>query len=201
MNYPVDLESIEGNYPRSVVELVKWPIAEGKDRYGKFSIITGFEGQGGCFWCGKPFPSSNYARRYCPEKSHGDYISCSRFYNLFFWWSDASRWALRRYGYRCAFCGEEEKEVQLDRYHFRTNLEVHHIIPLEGSKRVVTPYNVWWNLLPLCVKCHKIVTKLLFEIKSGQTAENLDKFNLAKQTGQSFMQPFASVPILTKHTY
>ena len=193
-----DWFTVPGTYPKTIQELLSWQIGQGNDTYGNFTIVTGFEGTGGCFWCGKELPEGRH-RRYCPERSHKDFISCYRLYQNFFAWPDASSWCLRRYEHRCAFCGKEEEIIEDGfRHGYHSNLEVHHIFPLKGKPRVISPYNVQWNLLPLCHEHHQIVHALLRIFIAGNTASRVDVFKLAQANGQSVMESFISVPKVLK---
>lgn len=108
-----------------------------KDSFGSYKILTGNEGRGRCWWCGADFPDTR-ARRYCSRK-------CRRNYQNNFYWLWASARALKRAGYLCQDCGLRGKR----------NLQVHHIIPLNGSDRIVSALNKPDNLVVLCKKCHK----------------------------------------------
>ncbi|MHB8084353.1 MAG: HNH endonuclease [Dehalococcoidia bacterium] len=103
-------------------------------------------------------------RRYCPQRSHDEFLSCFRQYWRYFEWGSAARWCLQRYDYKCANCGSNRQ------------LRVHHIIPLEGRPRLWTPYNQPWNLIALCHVCHMEVHEAMRPSK--------DIFDLARVRGQ-----------------
>lgn len=107
-----------------------------RDSFGGYKILTGNEGSGECWWCGKKFPDT-HARRYCSNK-------CRSLYQKNFYWLWASDAALRRAGYRCQMCSVRGKR----------KLQVHHIIPLNGSDRTINTLNQPDNLIVLCKKCH-----------------------------------------------
>jgi hypothetical protein len=165
--YPEDWQKIEGNYPRTAEELVLWAHGQGKDMYGDFTIITGYEGQGGCFFCGSPFPPGR-PRRFCSAREKKDEYSCGDLYNFFFVWNFAKAWCAHRAGHKCAFCGKEEDDIWYGGEHnnerHKSNMQTHHIIPILGRVRWASPYNVPWNLLYLCTEHHKLVTQ---KIKEG----------------------------------
>ncbi|MDD5288426.1 MAG: HNH endonuclease signature motif containing protein [Dehalococcoidales bacterium] len=108
-----------------------------KDSYGFYKVITGNEGSGRCWWCGADFPDT-HARRYCSRKCRGNYQNN-------FYWTWASNAALRRDGYRCQECGVRGKR----------RLQVHHLVPLKGSNRIISVLNKPENLIVLCKKCHR----------------------------------------------
>lgn len=110
-----------------------------------YTVLTGYEGQGVCFWCGGELKGK--LKRYC--RGH------MQEYYRHFEWSSASRWCLERYGYRCACCGRHRDNISdVGRYSLRTGLEVHHIVPLNGSTRYFSAFNLPWNLIALCHDCH-----------------------------------------------
>ncbi len=108
-----------------------------EDSYGSYKVLTGSEGTGKCWWCGKPFPD-NRARRFCS-------LPCRSKYQNNFYWTWAANNALRRARYRCHECGIKGKR----------RLHVHHIVPLKGSDRMVNLLNKPDNLVVLCKKCHR----------------------------------------------
>ena len=142
-----DLE--EMNYPETVEELIKWDTFRGGDTFGTFTVITGFEGTGRCFWCGKDIEGR---RRFCKQGS-----GCWTRYQEHFTWGYAKYECIKRYEYRCANCGVEE----IGGTNGFTNLRVHHIIPLNGANRAVSVYNIFWNLICLCHECHKEIHQAL----------------------------------------
>lgn len=136
-----------------------------RDRYGSYSLLTGHEEPGRCFWCGTEVRKS---RRYCC-KEHSD------LYWKHFGWGFAAPWCLERYNQTCADCGE------------KGGLVAHHIKPLNGAQRTWNILNRPENLVALCHKCHQrrhhppVPSKVL-DIPAWQ--DNLDK---ARQRGQLVM--------------
>lgn len=135
-----------------------------KDSFGEYSIITEHEGKGGCFWCGGAFPDKR-KRRFCKTE-------CSDEYHRHYWWGSASAWALERANYTCQKCGEKTA-TKLTQFHYSGNLVVHHIMPLNGSPRIVNALNRPDNLIVLCRKCHGIEhsKKAKAEGKQGELFE------------------------------
>ena len=82
--------------------------------------------------------------RWCSDK-------CSKFYYDAWYnnhdWSCARKAARRRDKWKCRKCNSKEK------------LEVNHIIPLNGKKRINSCLNHLENLMTLCHKCHLLETK------------------------------------------
>lgn len=106
-----------------------------RDSFGDYSILTGYEGRGGCFWCGGPFPDKR-RRRFCGEK-------CRQEYDRHFFWPVAAAWCLERAGYKCYDCGVKG-----------LRLVAHHIKPLDGQQRTYNILNRPENLVALCPSCH-----------------------------------------------
>lgn len=122
------------------------PPVKARDRHGEYQVMTGLEGTGVCWLCGAD-PGGKRYRRYC--WGHG------KIYYELFHWNYASAAALERDGYQCINCGAEGGYQKVyDEYYTKYNLEVHHIIPLEGGPRVWTFLNLPWNLITLCHTCH-----------------------------------------------
>ena len=102
----------------------------------EYVVLTGFEIlPHRCFWCGGELKGK--LRRYC-------YGHMKEYYRNFEWES-ASSWAQDRAGHRCENCGIDSKVG---------NLEVHHIVPLKGTRRYFSAYNLPFNLIVLCHACH-----------------------------------------------
>lgn len=167
-------------YPLSVEELLGWEIRQDRDSFGTFTIITGFEGTGRCFWCGEEIDGR---RRYCGHRA-----GCWTLYQQHFAWVTASREALRRADFRCENCGCEEKGVSHGWDDIMTNLRVHHIIPLNGRPRAVSVFNIFWNLIVLCHRCHLEIHTVMRELaKPGP----VDDWDLARARGQTIMEVMA----------
>lgn len=160
------------NYPQTVEELIHWDISTERDSFGVYTIITGFEGTGGCFWCGKELEGR---RRFCGHRS-GHWT----LYNNHFFWGFARYECLKRYDWCCANCGHQgpEESWQIQSI---SSLEVHHIIPLEGEARAMSPFNIHWNLICLCHKCHQQIHALMRELTKPAIK---DMFELAQERGQ-----------------
>lgn len=107
--------------------------------------LTGFERMGGCWWCGAELTGRQrkWCTRFQIKAEQGHWIN---YYNHFCW-PYARNWCIERQGGHCANCGK----------YYGSFLEVHHIIPLEGSERQWTPFNLPWNLTGLCHACHLLV--------------------------------------------
>ena len=130
------------NFPQTVEELIHWDISTGHDSYGTYQIITGFEGTSGCFWCGKDLEGKR--RRYCGHRS-----GCWTTYQNHFFWNFTRYECFKRDNYRCANCGTEAEDIPLSYFPREaytaareTQLEAHHIIPLEGRSREMSPFNL-----------------------------------------------------------
>ena len=104
-------------------------------------ILTGYENiKGICGWCGKQLTGRQ--RLWCP--GHGE------IYHEHFDWNWASSAALDRAQHRCENCGAIEKRSK----NWLINLQVHHIVPLNGGMRWLSAYNLPFNLMVLCHDCH-----------------------------------------------
>lgn len=134
-------------------ELERFDLGTIKINGTQYAVLTGYEVQDDtCWWCGGQIQGKRKTH-YCRSRSHGDFESCFRQYWSHFSWNSAVLWALRRAGRKYENCGCEEKTIPwgLD---FRSNLEVHHIVPLKGEGRFFSAFNLPWNLIVLCRDCH-----------------------------------------------
>jgi 5-methylcytosine-specific restriction endonuclease McrA len=115
-------------------------------RHKTYTHMTGREGEKGiCWWCGKP----HVRKTQCCSKE------CTNQYNNHFQWSYAAQRAIERANHKCQECGKVEGEIQSGWGCTRSDLEVHHIIPLEKhATRFVNVMNCPCNLIVLCIKCH-----------------------------------------------
>ncbi len=163
------------NFPQTVDELIHWDVSTGHDSFGVYTIITGFEGTGACFWCGADLDGER--RRFCGHRS-GHWT----LYNDYFFWGFARYECLRRYGWHCANCGSAYKP------------EVHHIIPLEGAERAYSPYNIPWNLMCLCHEHHQLIHAVLRQPK--ELLATPDLFDLALARGQAVFEPLRELASL-----
>lgn len=102
-----------------------------------YIVLTGHEGTGGCFWCGRELRGK--LKRYC--RGH-----MKEYYAHFMWNSARNRCCERQDG-RCANCGIKHDY----------SLEVHHIVPLRGEKRDFSHFNLPFNLIGFCHQCHLAV--------------------------------------------
>jgi len=163
------------NYPQIVDELIKWDTYTDQDSFGGYTVITGFEGTGRCFWCGKDISGR---RRFCKKGS-----GCWTRYQEHFNWGYAKSQCLKRYDYRCANCGVEGIGLYMGEN--MTNLRAHHIIPLNGEDRAVSVYNIFWNLICLCHKCHLLIHAVM---RDQAISKVLDNFILAEARGQGVFE-------------
>lgn len=127
----------------------------GRDRYGEYTNMTGFEKPGKCFWCGIDVRKG---RRFCCNE-HGDN------YNNHFNWRFASAWCYERYKDRCGHCGS------------RFMTEVHHIIPLDGEFRTYNIKNRPENLILLCHECHLKAHEELRQVERQKLIDNAELNN------------------------
>lgn len=167
------------NYPKTVDELIHWNNYKDRDSFGTFTVITGFEGTGRCFWCGEELTGR---RRFC-----GHNKGCWTRYQEHFTWSYASSRATKRANYKCENCGKEEIDIPIisSKYNERSGLETHHIIPLNGKDRAVSVYNIYWNLICLCHDCHMLLHAVL---RNQSASKAIDIFKLAAIRGQGVFE-------------
>ena len=121
-----------------------------KDKHGRiYHYCTGYEGQNRmCWWCGQPFESKRSRHCCCPEHTGQ--------YEKHFAWGPASRWAMERANNTCQRCGRIQGYSERTTRYFvaKSDIEVHHIIPLNGGHRDYNVLNCPCNLLCLCLECH-----------------------------------------------
>jgi 5-methylcytosine-specific restriction endonuclease McrA len=115
-------------------------VSELRDRFGSYSLLTGHEGTGQCWWCGGEYPDRR-PRRFCSR-------DCAEAYAGQFVWTIAAGRALRLHP-TCADCGAGYSRIRGVR-----NLEVHHLAPLNGEDRNHSLKNRPDNLVVLCHDCH-----------------------------------------------
>ena len=131
-------------------ELLTWEPQTIRIGYQNYTILTGFEGSGRCFWCGGDLEGK--AKAYCRGKHHMDE------YYRHFRWSYASTWAIRRAGHKCENCGKLSGIT----FDVHARLEVHHIVPFAGRHRdEFSPFHLPWNLVVLCHDCHVLLHVIL----------------------------------------
>lgn len=164
-----------------VEDIIRWDGAYDKDRWGTFHILTGYEGTGRCFWCGEEL--TGRATRYCRSKDPVHW----RLYWEHFNWGYARKWCCRRQEGICANCGWHPP-LDRDGEYSWYGLEVHHIVPLDGTLRIWTPYNLPWNLIGFCHECH-------LEVAAAMKPEKAltDPFEEALRTGQLVMECCRSI--------
>lgn len=134
-----------------------------------YLVLTGYEGTGHrCFWCGGELKGK--LKRYC----YGHML----LYYRHFEWSSARAWCIERQEGRCANCDV----FQGDR------LEVHHIVPLDGSPRYFTAFNIWWNLMGFCHDCHQEVHAAMRPLPAVRSRTIGDSWIEAKRRGQAIME-------------
>lgn len=176
-------------------EIQEFEVKTGRDSYGTFHILTGYEGTGGCHWCGAAL--TGRSTRWC-RSPHRDQEGHWHEYWKRFNWGSASFWCLQRYDHRCANCG---RSTHTDRKYLQpwdlvteyslyggywnykgiVTLEVHHIIPLNGAERIWTPFNLPFNLIALCHSCH-------LEVHAAMRPSK-ELFAVARATGQGIFEP------------
>ena len=161
------------NYPHDVNELIHWDTFTQRDSFGSFTVITGFEGTGHCFWCGKEVEGR---RRFCRGRT-----GCWTRYQEHFRWGWAASECLKRANYTCANCGIELWRAD---WHGIRRLEVHHIIPLNGEDRSVHVYNIFWNLICLCHDCHMKLHSVMRPPRLDNNSKS-DTWNEAVKVGQA----------------
>jgi 5-methylcytosine-specific restriction endonuclease McrA len=96
-------------------------------------------------------------------------------YYRHFVWGFARAWCIERQEGLCANC----------HCYFGDELEVHHIVPLNGGVRWLTPYNLPWNLIGFCHQDHLAVAAAMVPPKNSTV---LDSWEHADFIGQSVMR-------------
>jgi len=164
-------------------ELLRFDLGEITIGHTTYTVLTGFEGTSRCWWCGgephrnKKGPASHFCR------GHG------KLYHAAFNWNYASFDALERAGHRCENCGA--REIHNGQYGM-TNLEVHHIVPLNGKERFYSAYNLPWNLICLDHDCHLLIGAVMRGAAAVRRMEQKqfdgDVFRLAASAGQGMFE-------------
>lgn len=151
-------------------DLINWPGSTGRDSWGAYHIVTGYEGTGACFWCGTDLDGQH--RRYCGHRK-----GCWTAYANHFYWSYASHWCCRRQDWTCVNCGwTSPYPSRSDSY--THGIEVHHIIALKGKQRACTPFNVPWNLIGLCHGCHLEIHAAMRPPKATRPGREIERGQL-----------------------
>ena len=167
-------------------ELERFDLGTVNIRGNTYQVLTGYEvNEDVCWWCGKPIEQNKRHAHYCRGKSHDDFLSCFRQYHEYFDWQYASRRSMRKAERKCQNCGVAATDIGTRYAH--SNLEVHHIVPLKGSLRSFTAYNLPWNLIVLCHDCHQLAHAALRPPKTVRKDSKIDSWNLADKIGQSLM--------------
>jgi len=148
-----------------------------KINHTEYLVLTGWEGTGKCFWCGGELKGK--LKRYC--RGH------MRIYYQHFMWSYARPWCIERQNGLCANCGRD-----CGGRYAGSDIEVHHIVPLKGSTRWLSAYNLPWNLMGFCHQCHLDVAAAMKPEKVVITS-----WDVAKVTGQAVMELNMTQDILT----
>lgn len=135
----------------------------------RYTVLTGFEGSGKCWWCGGQL--TGRSRQYC--RGH-----MQPYYNHFMW-QNASFQAMKRADKKCENCGASHETLKAGYSGYMRNLQVHHIVPLKGSARFFSAYNLPWNLVVLCLDCHheihRIMNGMSFELRRRLNEEQARK--------------------------
>mgnify|MGYP001578585439 FL=1 len=131
-----------------------------RDQWGHYSICTGHEAPGKCFWCGAEVKNRRFCAFIGPVESYldpwthkweGDEDNgrprswCHRQYWRHFFWPSAAAWCWERAEGKCQECGTFTPEA---------SRRTHHIQPLNGSPRAWNILNRPENLLALCAHHH-----------------------------------------------
>lgn len=158
-------------------ELLRFDLGEITIGHTTYTVLTGWEGTDRCWWCGGE-PHKNKRGRpshFC--WGHGG------LYDDSFNWNLAASGALKRADYRCENCGKAENHVMR---HGMTNLQVHHIVPLNGQGRYYSAYNLPWNLIVFCTTCHLLIAAVMRGAAAVRRfdEQRQDVFRLAASAGQ-----------------
>lgn len=131
-----------------------------QDRWGTYSLFTGLEAPGRCFWCGAEVKNRRFCAFIGPVEGYLDPYThrwrgawdsqppvsyCQAQYWAHFYWGYASKWCWERSGGKCQACGQEVPE---------TSRRTHHLEALGGRPRAWSSLNVPPNLQALCASCH-----------------------------------------------
>ena len=140
-----------------------------------YTVLTGYEGTGRCFWCGGELKGK--LKRYC-------YGHMKEYYR-YFEWNSARHRCIERQDRRCANCGIHMDDMPNMGYReMQTSYRVHHIVPLNGSKWDFSAFNLPWNLIGLCHDCH---LEIHAAMRPGPHVPK-DRIEAARQVGQAIME-------------
>lgn len=140
---------------RACRTILRW--ANLRDKWGRYSICSGHEAPGKCFWCGAEVKGRRFCAFIGPVKSYLDPYThkwrqdeqpqpyCSFQYWRHFGWNSASAWCWEKADGKCQECGT---------YTEPPSRRTHHIQPLNGQPRSVSILNRPENLSPLCAHHH-----------------------------------------------
>ena len=109
-----------------------------------------------CIICNADLPKRR--QKYCSDECFMKWWGSIKINN----WSEVRKKVRKRDHYTCRRCGITNKELQskYSSLDVRSNLEVHHIIPISRGGAEFDPA----NCITLCHNCHKETTKLLAPI-------------------------------------
>lgn len=172
---------------QSGAELERFSLGAVKVRGVFYEVLTGYELEADiCWWCGKTIVQGKREAHYCRGKSRDDFTSCFREYHRHFDWAYAATWAIKRAEHKCANCGCPAKLINWGYRSLRSNLEVHHIVPLIGNSRIFTAFNLPWNLLVLCRECHLELHSVMRPPPKTKSSL-IDSWEYAEIIGQGIM--------------
>jgi hypothetical protein len=163
---------------KSGAELEQFDLGTVLIGHTRYTVLTGYEGTGRCFWCGAELKGSKlkwYCRGHMKE------------YYRHFKWRSARNWCCERQNGICANCG---KRCGCRKQRGGYSLEVHHIVPLQGGwKRYFSAYNLPWNLIGLCHDCHQEVHAAMRPPRQQRPLVGVivDSWIMARSTGQAVM--------------
>ena len=159
----------------------KGTITEQRMNMGDISF-AGHEHQGGCWFCGGDLPKRR--RNWCCDEHSRQYLK-TYFYPV------AANACLHRAGQTCENCHRsnsiifQEIRATGSNLYTDTQIEIHHIIPLEGEERTWNILNNQDNLMALCHQCHLQVHAAMREPRVPKSIRDKDGLIVAmKQAGQ-----------------
>ena len=141
------------------------------DHWGLIYNMTGYESVGKCYWCGEEAKKTrSYFTRYCSPEHRLLYL-------ISFRWE----FAVRNVFDRIKNADGEHICEKCNKAFSKSNIEVHHIVPLNGELRFMNTKNRPENLLGLCHDCHKETHKDLFDFQAKQRLAEIRKSELEIQ--------------------
>jgi len=134
------------------------------DHWGLIYNMTGYESVGKCYWCGEEAKKTrSYFTRYCSPEHRLLYL-------ISFRWG----FAVGNVFDRIKNADDEHICEKCNKAFSESNIEVHHIVPLNGELRFMNKKNCPENLLGLCDTCHVETHKAL------NSADRISKANAIK---------------------